>query len=77
MGENRGYYQRNKVILFIYDIAANDHDKCFAISAHTLIKLNNFSPINEITFNGKAYGEDGYNDVDEDTLNDIPENDGI
>lgn len=58
-------------------VDSNDHDKCFAISAHTLIKLNNFSPINEITFNGKAYGEDGYNDVDGDTLNDIPENNSI
>lgn len=70
MGENRGYYQRNKVILFIYDIAANEILLFFA-------KNEAFSPINEITFYGKAYGEDGYNDVDGDTLNDIPENDGI
>lgn len=73
MGENRGYYQRNKVILFIYDIAANENGYLLLFFA----KNGAFSPINEITFNGKAYGEDGYNDVDGDTLNDIPENDGI
>ena len=73
MGENRDYYQRNKVILFIYNIAANENGYLLLFFA----KNGAFSPINEITFNGKAYGEDGYNDVDGDTLNDIPENNSI